>query len=373
MSSLAGEISSLPLKASDFDYDLPQELIAQYPAPRRSDSRLMVFNRQDGSVEHRFFLNLPELLREGDLLILNDTQVIPARLFAQRDSGKKFEILLLEMLTPFSWKAMIRSGKEAARGDPLTLLENATHERSDITATVVKKEPQSGDYHVLFERAGQPYDIRDRLVDLGAVPLPPYIERAPKNEDIERYQTVFARHSGSVAAPTAGLHFTLELMNRLREKKIETAYVTLHVGPGTFSPVKSENLADHPMHEEPFILSQETASAINKAKSEGRRVIPVGTTSMRVIESVARQMGGTHHLQGMVSRTRLFIYPPSPFYISDALLTNFHFPRSTLLMLVSAFASPGSLQGRERILAAYRRAVEERYRFFSYGDAMLIE
>ena len=373
MSSIAGDVSSPLLKASDFDFELPQELIAQHPAPHRSDSRLMVFNRQDKSVDHRVFSDLPELLREGDLLILNDTQVIPARLFAQRDNGKKFEILLLEMLTPFSWKVMIRSGKEAARGGPLTLLENAAHERSDITATVVDKELQSGNYHVLFEWAGRPYDIRDRLAELGAVPLPPYIEREPRNEDIERYQTVFARNSGSVAAPTAGLHFTLELLNRLKEKKIETAYVTLHVGPGTFAPVKSENLADHPMHEEPFILSQETASAINRAKREGRRVIPVGTTSMRVIESVARQMGGAHYLRGMISWTRLFIYPPSPFYVSDALLTNFHFPRSTLLMLVSAFATPGSLQGRERILAAYRQAVENRYRFFSYGDAMLIQ
>jgi S-adenosylmethionine:tRNA ribosyltransferase-isomerase len=219
MSSIAGEISSLPLKASDFNYDLPQELIAQYPALHRSDSRLMVFNRQDGSVEHQLFLNLPELLREGDLLILNDTQVIPARLFAQRDSGKIFEILLLELLTPFSWKAMIRSGKEAARGDPLTLLENATHERSDITATVVKKEPQSGDYHVLFERAGQPYDIRDRLVDLGAVPLPPYIERAPKSEDIERYQTVFCPLFGFSCCAYSGITFYLGAFKSLEGKE----------------------------------------------------------------------------------------------------------------------------------------------------------
>ncbi|MDI9401912.1 MAG: tRNA preQ1(34) S-adenosylmethionine ribosyltransferase-isomerase QueA [Limisphaerales bacterium] len=373
MSFPVRSVSCPPLKASDFDFDLPQELIAQHPAARRSDSRLMVFNRQNCSIEHRVFLNFPDLLREGDLLILNDTQVIPARLFAQRATGRKFEILLLERLTPFSWKAMIRSGREAARGGGLQLLENGTLKASDISVAVTKKEVQSGAYHILFTRAGKPYDIHEHLLEFGRVPLPPYIERAPEAEDVERYQTVFARHAGSVAAPTAGLHFTPELLNRLKERKVEVAYVTLHVGPGTFAPVKSENLDEHPMHEESFVLSQESASAIKRAKNEGRRVIPVGTTSMRVIESVARQMGGWQKLEGAVSRTRLFIYPPSPFYVSDALLTNFHFPHSTLLMLVSAFAEPEGLQGRERVLAAYRQAVEQKYRFFSYGDAMFIQ
>ena len=211
------------------------------------------------------------------------------------------------------------------------------------------------------------------MSDLGSVPLPPYIERAPEPEDVERYQTVFAHYPGSVAAPTAGLHFSESLLKELQSKGIQIQYVTLHVGAGTFAPVKTENLTEHPMHEEPFILTEETAAAIRQAKKEGRRVIPVGTTSMRVIESVARAQGGTSELHGMTLRTKLFIYPPSPFYVADALITNFHFPKSTLLMLVSAFASPDKTDGRETILAAYREAVRQRYRFFSYGDAMLIQ
>ena len=360
------------MKTSDFDFDLPQELIAQHPAKHRTDSRLMLFQRSAGNVEHHFFSELPQLLREGDLLILNDTRVIPARLAAVRDTGREFEILLLEMISSSCWKAMVRHGKEASKGIPLRLLDN-NRQPSDVIAEICGKDIENGTYHVRFTRNGEEIDLNTCLSDLGSVPLPPYIERAPEPEDVERYQTVFAHYPGSVAAPTAGLHFSESLLKELQTKGIQIQYVTLHVGAGTFAPVKTENLTEHPMHEEPFILTEETATAIRQAKHEGRRVIPVGTTSMRVIESVARAQGGTSELHGMTLRTKLFIYPPSPFYVADALITNFHFPKSTLLMLVSAFASPDKTDGREMILAAYREAVCLRYRFFSYGDAMLIQ
>lgn len=360
------------MKTSDFDFDLPQELIAQHPAKHRTDSRLMVFRRPDGNVEHHFFSGLPQLLREGDLLILNDTRVIPARLKAVRDTGREFEILLLEMISPSCWKAMVRHGKEASKGIPLRLLDHQS-QPTDVIAEICGKDIENGTYSVRFTRNGEEIDLDTCLADLGSVPLPPYIERAPEPEDVVRYQTVFAHYPGSVAAPTAGLHFSKNLLKELQNKGVQIQYVTLHVGAGTFAPVKTENLTEHPMHEEPFILTEETAAAIRQAKHEGRRVIPVGTTSMRVIESVARAQGGTSELHGMTLRTKLFIYPPSPFYVADALITNFHFPKSTLLMLVSAFASPGKTDGRETILAAYREAVRQRYRFFSYGDAMLIQ
>jgi S-adenosylmethionine:tRNA ribosyltransferase-isomerase len=360
------------MKTSDFDFDLPQELIAQHPAKHRTDSRLMVFRRPDGNVEHHFFSELPQLLREGDLLILNDTRVIPARLKAVRDTGREFEILLLEMISPSCWKAMVRHGKEASKGIPLRLLDHQS-QPTDVIAEICGKDIENGTYSVRFTRNGEEIDLNTCLADLGSVPLPPYIERAPEPEDVVRYQTVFAHYPGSVAAPTAGLHFSENLLKELQNKGVQIQYVTLHVGAGTFAPVKTENLTEHPMHEEPFILTEETAAAIRQAKHEGRRVIPVGTTSMRVIESVARAQGGTSELHGMTLRTKLFIYPPSPFYVADALITNFHFPKSTLLMLVSAFASPGKTDGRETILEAYREAVRQRYRFFSYGDAMLIQ
>ncbi len=360
------------MKTSDFDFDLPQELIAQHPAKHRTDSRLMVFRRPDGNVEHHFFSELPQLLREGDLLILNDTRVIPARLKAVRDTGREFEILLLEMISPSCWKAMVRHGKEASKGIPLRLLDHQS-QPTDVIAEICGKDIENGTYSVRFTRNGEEIDLNTCLADLGSVPLPPYIERAPEPEDVVRYQTVFAHYPGSVAAPTAGLHFSKNLLKELQNKGVQIQYVTLHVGAGTFAPVKTENLTEHPMHEEPFILTEETAAAIRQAKHEGRRVIPVGTTSMRVIESVARAQGGTSELHGMTLRTKLFIYPPSPFYVADALITNFHFPKSTLLMLVSAFASPGKTDGRETILEAYREAVRQRYRFFSYGDAMLIQ
>lgn len=365
------------MKTSDFDFDLPTELIAQYPVADRSDSRLLCFFRPDGMIQHHHFVELPSLLRAGDLLVLNDTKVIPARLAAQRDTGKKFEILLMEPISNSKWKAMIHPGKQAAKGFPLTLLDHA-HQPTDVTALVYEKESEGGVYHVRFTSDGQEADIYSRLADLGSVPLPPYIERAPVPEDVQRYQTVYAHFPGSVAAPTAGLHFTKPLLKKLKEKNIQTTTVTLHVGPGTFAPVKTEDIAKHPIHEERFIFSEETAAAIRSAKKEKRRVIPVGTTSMRVLESVAREEKiftpeDIDNLHSLHSRTRLFIYPPSPFYLSDALITNFHFPKSTLLMLVCAFAAPGETRGRELMLLAYREAVNKRYRFFSYGDAMLIQ
>lgn len=365
------------MKTSDFDFELPEDLIAQHPVANRSDSRLLCFFRPNGILEHHHFVELPSLLRAGDLLVLNDTKVIPARLSAQRDTGKKFEILLMEPITSSTWKAMVRPGKDAAKGIPLTLL-NHVDQPTDVMAVVYEKESEGGVYHVRFSSSGQEVDIPPRLADFGSVPLPPYIERAPVSEDVQRYQTVYAHFPGSVAAPTAGLHFTEALLKQLKEKNIQIAKVTLHVGPGTFAPVKTENIAEHPMHEERFIFNEETAEAIRVAKKEKRRVIPVGTTSMRVLESVAREekiftMEDIDNLHSIQSRTRLFIYPPAPFYLSDAMITNFHFPKSTLLMLVSAFAAPGETRGCDLMLSAYREAVKERYRFFSYGDAMLIQ
>ena len=355
------------MQTADFDYALPPELIAQHPAPKRDESRLLVLHRNENRIEHRLFPDLLEFLRPNDVLVLNNSRVIPARLRGiNARTGGKFEVLLLEENAPNDWWAMMRPGKNARIGTQIVF-----HEPSDQPCEIYGTVAETNDEgHRRLQFSGTP-EIRRELDRLGEVPLPPYIQRhSHLPEDKERYQTVFARPDGSVAAPTAGLHFTPELLEKIRALGVQTCFVTLHVGPGTFLGVKTESLAAHKMHEERFELSADTANSINAAKSSGRRVIAVGTTTVRVLESAAAQNGGK--LAKTVGKTGIFIHPPFRFQIVDALLTNFHLPCSTLLMLVSAFAAPGETRGREMILRAYAEAIHERYRFFSYGDAMLI-
>jgi S-adenosylmethionine:tRNA ribosyltransferase-isomerase len=348
------------MRASDFDYLLPSELIAQTPSPRRGQSRMLVLDRAKEQITHQRFRDLPEYFSAGDVLVLNDSRVIPARLRARnaRTSGL-FEILLLEENAPNDWWAMMRPGQRARPGTRIQILDkNKNPSAFDATVREINAEG-----HRRLEFSG-PKNIWTELDALGETPLPPYIERAGEQPaDRERYQTVYAREAGSVAAPTAGLHFTNELLERIRERGVRVCFVTLHVGPGTFAPVKAEQLEDHVMHEERFVLSAETVEAIRVAKAAGRRIVAAGTTTLRVLESVTQAGAG---------RTRLFIHPPHDFKTVDALVTNFHLPRSTLLMLASAFAAPGQTRGRDLLLRAYKEAVELGYRFFSYGDAMLI-
>jgi S-adenosylmethionine:tRNA ribosyltransferase-isomerase len=358
------------MRTADFDYTLPPELIAQEPAARRDQSRLMVLDRATGAMAHRGFANLEEYLNPGDLLVLNDSRVIPARLRGRNaETGGHFEVFLVSEVQANLWWTLMKPGRRARPG---TLIQILDSRKSPTPITAVVMEVNAEGHRLLrFEGAD---NIRGKLEVLGEVPLPPYIERAAtRPEDCERYQTVYARDPGSVAAPTAGLHFTTELLERIRGRGVDIRMVTLHVGLGTFMPVKEDNIDEHRMHEERFSVSQETADAINAVKQDkgsGRRVIGVGTTTMRVLESVARANGG--RIIPGPGTTDIFIYPPSPFYIIDTMVTNFHLPCSTLLMLVSAFAAPGEMRGREMMLRAYREAVEQRYRFFSYGDAMLI-
>jgi len=355
------------MRTADFDYRLPPELIAQHPLPRRDDSRLLVLNRDGGHLEHSQCRELPKLLRAGDVLVLNNSRVIPARLRgANARTGGRFEILLLEESSANDWWTMLRPAKRAGVGTQITLFDPQGNP-TGICATVVEINDQ-GDRRLTF--SGLP-DIRGQLERLGETPLPPYIHRAHELvEDRERYQTIFAAIGGSVAAPTAGLHFTPELLEQFRGRGVQICFVTLHVGAGTFLPVKTETLAAHKMHEERFAVGAETACIVNEARRSGRRVLAVGTTTMRVLESVALLNRGK--IVENDGKTGIFIHPPFKFQIVNALLTNFHLPRSTLLMLVSAFAVPGGTQGREKILAAYTEAIRERYRFYSYGDAMLI-
>lgn len=353
----------------DFDFELPPQLIAQHPAARRDDSRLLVLHRDTGKILHQNFRDLEQQFRTGDVLVLNDSRVIPARMRGvNANSGGQFEILLLEENAANDWWVMLRPGKRARVGAEI-IFRDANGNPSAIRARVIATN-EAG--HRRLEFSGVT-DIRAVLDALGEIPLPPYITRANPNElgeDKIRYQTVYAAAAGSVAAPTAGLHFTEALLSAIRARGVSVCFVTLHVGLGTFAPVKAENLDDHVMHEERYEVGEETARLVNGAKSEGRRVIAVGTTSVRVLESVAQKNMG--RLVPGAGRTRIFIHPPANFQLVDALLTNFHLPRSTLLMLISAFAAPGETRGREIILSAYAEAIRQRYRFFSYGDAMLI-
>ena len=362
---------------ADFDFHLPEELIAQRPAPQRDTSRMFVLRRNNIETKHRQFRDLIDHLQRGDALVLNNSRVIPARLRAiNPNTSGAFEILLLEEHSRNDWWALMRPAKRARIGSELVLID-LRGERSGISATVIDTN-EDGHRRLKFQRAAKvplanDFNIWTVLDELGEVPLPPYIKRADRNlseEDRIRYQTVYAHEQGSVAAPTAGLHFTDELLNETRARGVRLCYITLHVGLGTFAPVKAQRIEEHAMHYERFNVSNEAAAEINRAKAEKRRVIAVGTTSVRVLESLAHKHDGK--IAAGSGRTNIFIYPPFHFRIVDALVTNFHLPRSTLLMLVSAFASPGKTTGRESILTAYAEAVKQRYRFFSYGDAMLI-
>ena len=357
------------LRTSDFDYPLPPELIAQAPAPERDGSRLLVLDRATGEIAHRRFGQVLDYLQPGDLLVVNDSRVIPARLRGIKSAtGTRLEVFLLEEIRTNEWWALLRPGKRMRTGSRFGLvLPNG--QPADLEGLVLEKNP-SGHYRIQFQ-GGR--DIQTRLSALGEVPLPPYITRAANTgelDDLERYQTVYAQPPGSVAAPTAGLHFTAALLDKIRARGIQVCTVTLHVGAGTFAPVKTEVLADHPMHEERYEISAATALALRSAQREQRRIIAVGTTSVRVLESVAQR--GPIPERALAGRTNIFIRPPSNFEVVGGLLTNFHLPRSTLLMLVSAFAAPGSVRGRELVLGAYAEAIRQRYRFFSYGDAMLV-
>ena len=340
----------MELKKSDFWYDLPEERIAQTPAEPRDSSRLLVYHRDTKTIEHKIFRDVIDYLKTGDVLVVNRTRVLPARLYAHTLHGGAVEVLLLKRLSLDTWEVLVRPGKKCRPGVRLVINEELSLEVLSVT--------DSGERIVKFAYEGTFEDVLSRV---GTVPLPPYIHE--KLADPERYQTVYARENGSAAAPTAGLHFTPELLGRIREKGVEIAEVLLHVGLGTFRPVKEENVLDHKMHSEYYEVSEEAADIVNRAKREGRRVICVGTTSVRTVETVADERGFLRPCKG---NTEIFIYPPYRFKCVDALITNFHLPESTLLMLVSALCS------REEMLKAYRVAVGEGYRFFSFGDAMLV-
>ena len=341
------------MRVSDFDYDLPPELIAQHPLERRDASRLLVLDRATAAISHHRFAELPDLLRPEDVLVLNQSKVIPARLHGRKPTGGHVEFLLVEPTAEDAWRTMMKPGLKV--GQRATFGAGA----DALNATVLEIEPD-GPRIVRFDRGGR--ELHDAIWRLGEMPTPPYVHEHLADPD--RYQTVFARTEGSVAAPTAGLHFTPETLDALRARGVEIEFVTLHVGLGTFRPVKVEEVAEHKMHHERCEVALDVAARLTAAKRAGRRLVAVGTTAARTLESAADESG---EIRPFVGETGIFIYPGYRFRAVDALITNFHLPRSTLLMLVSALA------GRENVLAAYQEAVRERYRFFSFGDAMLIE
>ncbi len=337
---------------SDYYYDLPEELIAQDPLADRASSRLMVLDKDTGEVVHKHFYDIADYLQPGDCLVLNNTKVMPARLYGVKEgTGAVIEVLLLKRLADGCYETLVRPGKKAKPGTVLSFGDGVLQGK-------VLEVLEEGNRKIQFSYEGMFEEILDRL---GEMPLPPYIHH--KLQDKNRYQTVYAREEGSAAAPTAGLHFTPELLQKIEEKGVHLAYVTLHVGLGTFRPVKEENILEHHMHKEAYHVDEETARLINDTKKAGKRVICVGTTSVRTVESAAGEDGRVHAGEG---DTEIFIYPGYRFRVPDALITNFHLPESTLLMLVSALA------GREHVLKAYEEAIREKYRFFSFGDAMLI-
>jgi len=345
-----------PMKTSDFDYILPENLIAQHPADRRDGSRMMVLDRASGSWEHHVFTDLPGYLRGGDVVVVNNTKVIPARIFGKKPgTGGKVEIFLLEEKEPGLWDVLMRSRRRPHPGDAIQFGDGR------LTARLIK-EGALGRALVRFE-TDRP--VLEWAAELGNTPLPPYIHRENGilDDDKDRYQTVFARHPGAVAAPTAGLHFTPDVLSRLQQMGVPKVEVTLHVGLGTFRPVSAENVEEHTMEEERYLVDAATAETIRTSKAGGGRILAVGSTSVRTLESVAAKFGEVRADEG---RTDIFIRPPHTFRVADMILTNFHLPKSTLLMMMSAFA------GRELMLAAYEEAVREQYRFFSYGDCMLI-
>ncbi|GIP24882.1 S-adenosylmethionine:tRNA ribosyltransferase-isomerase [Paenibacillus sp. J23TS9] len=336
-----------------YDFDLPEELIAQTPLLERTASRLLTLDKRDGKIAHHTFKDIVEQLQSGDTLVLNDTRVIPARLFGTKeDTGAKAEVLLLKNLGEDRWEALVKPGKKLKSGSVIVF--------GDELKAVIEEEGDMGERVLRFSYNGIFQEILDRL---GQMPLPPYIKE--KLNDKERYQTVYSRHEGSAAAPTAGLHFTKELLEEIRNKGVTIAYLTLHVGLGTFRPMSVERVEDHVMHAEYYSVSQETADILNKARDRGGRIIAVGTTSCRTLETVGNRFKGGS-LEPCNGWTDIFMYPGYEFTVVDALITNFHLPKSTLVMLVSALA------GREHILHAYEEAIKEKYRFFSFGDAMFI-
>ncbi|MBO5649205.1 MAG: tRNA preQ1(34) S-adenosylmethionine ribosyltransferase-isomerase QueA [Clostridia bacterium] len=352
-------MNETPLSTKDFYYDLPERLIAQTPAKNRDESRLMVLDRKTGSYRHKIFRDILDELHPGDVLVFNESKVIPARIYGTKiseNSTVRVEFLLLKQMEEDVWEVLLHPGRRLKPGAAVSFGDGVL--RADILETV-----EDGNRIVRFSYDRSRYkNLYEVLDEIGNMPLPPYITE--KLEDRSRYQTVYAKHEGSAAAPTAGLHFTTALLEALRAKGVETVFVTLHVGLGTFRPVKVDNVEDHVMHAEFFSVSREAAETINRARSEGRRIIAVGTTSVRTLESAADENGILHAVQG---DTRIFIYPGYRFRCVDALITNFHLPESTLLMLISALAS------RQTVMNAYAEAIREEYRFFSFGDAMLIQ
>lgn len=340
------------MKVTDFDYELPERLIAQTPIKRRDASRLMVLDRNKRSIEHKTFTDIIDYLNKGDCLVINETKVIPARLYGKKTTGANIEFLLLKRLEGDTWESIVRPGNKLKPGTEVVFGDG-------ILKAEILDIMEQGTRKIKFTYNGIFNEILDKI---GLMPLPPYIHEELKERD--RYQTVYAKYEGSAAAPTAGLHFTKELLEKIEEKGIEVAKVTLHVGIGTFRPVKEENVEEHEMHSEHFYIKEEDVKKINTAKENGKRVISVGTTSCRVLESIADEEGKVHVCE---EDTSIYIYPGYKFKCIDALITNFHLPKSTLLMLVSALA------GREYILEAYKEAVKKEYRFFSFGDAMLIK
>ena len=340
------------MKKSDFYYDLPEELIAQHPLDKRDNSRLMIVNKNTGETEHKHFYDLLDMLSENDCLVLNDTRVLPARLYATKiPTGAVVEFLLLKQITATRWECITGPGKKAKIGVQFDFDGKMKATIADVL--------ENGNRIVDFQYEGNFYEILDTI---GQMPIPPYIKE--KLEDKERYQTVYSKNLGSAAAPTAGLHFTEDMLEKLKEKGVKIAFLTLHVGLGTFRPVKAENIEEHVMHSEHYSVSEESAGIINETKKNNGRIIAVGTTSCRTLETVSDDSG---YIKAQEGNSKIFIYPGYKFKCIDALITNFHLPESTLIMLVSALA------GRENILNAYKIAVDEKYRFFSFGDAMFIQ
>lgn len=343
---------------SEFDYVLPEELIAQRPSDKRENSRMMVLNRDKQEILHKHFYDIVDLLDDSHVLILNDTKVIPARLYGYKDTGAKIEVFLLKEKENHTWEVLIKPSKRVRVGTVIKIAD-------ELSCEVLMPLPDDGKWLVKMIYEG---DIFEILHKVGNIPLPPYIERKMTNEelkklDFERYQTVYAKDEGSVAAPTAGLHFTQDILKKLQDKGVEVGYVTLNVGIGTFRPVKCDNILDHRMDSETFQIKQETADLINRAKAEGKKIVAVGTTSVRTLESAYKMFGG---IQACKGASELFIYPPYEFKVVDKLITNFHLPKSTLLMLVSALAT------KDFVFKAYAEAIKEKYRFYSYGDCMFI-
>ena len=347
------------MKLSEYDYNLPENLIAQMPADKRENSKMLVLDRNNKTIEHKHFFDIVDYIDSNSILVLNNTKVLPARLYGTKDTGAKIEVFLLEPKENNFWSALVKPSK---RIKPDTLIKIS----DDLTIKPLKRLEDDGEWLIELIYNGDLFEILHRV---GNIPLPPYIERKLTTEELkqfdkERYQTVYAKDEGSVAAPTAGLHFTKEILKKLEEKGIEIAYVTLNVGLGTFRPVKCENILDHKMHSETFEITQEAADKINRAKAEGKKLIAVGTTTVRTLETAYQKFGC---IKPCHDHSELFIYPPYEFKVVDNLITNFHLPKSTLLMLVSALA------GKDFIFKAYQEAIENNYRFFSYGDCMYIK